>query len=99
MSGGVGADERDQMKSQANRYDLQLSFADHSGQYLSDVRVAIEDEHGKEIVNTITAGPWFYIDLPAGKMGLRRPSTSTQRRLRICKYPKATRRLDCFTGI
>jgi hypothetical protein len=66
MTGGVGIEERDQMKKQANSYDLELSFADHAGDYLSDVRIVIDDEHSKEVVNT-QSGPWFYIELPAGK--------------------------------
>ena len=31
--------------------------------YLSDVKVAINDEHGNRIVETTTAGPWFYSTL------------------------------------
>jgi hypothetical protein len=40
MSGGVGMEERDQMKKQANQYDLQLSFAARSGDY-----VAVKSHH------------------------------------------------------
>jgi hypothetical protein len=65
-SGGVGAEERDLMRKEAQGYDLDLSFADQAGKYLSDVKVAITDEHGNQIVDTTTAGPWFYIKLPAG---------------------------------
>src|SRR3990172_7256440 len=64
MSGGIGIDERNQMMGKAHLYDLELSFADRSGEYLSDVQVVIKDERGHEIVNTTTNGPWFYIDLP-----------------------------------
>jgi len=81
MSGGVGVEERDQMKQQANRYDLELSFADHSGEYLSDVRVAIDDGRGKEIINTTTAGPWFYIQLPAGKYDVKATFDNRQEKI------------------
>src|SRR5438876_6644478 len=96
MSGSVDADERDQMKSQANRYDLQLSFADHSGEYLSDVRVAIDDGRGKEIINTTTAGPWFYIQLPAGKYYVKATFANRQEEienLQISEAHRATRLL------
>ena len=71
MSGGVGIDERNQMMKQAHLYDLELSFADRSGKYLSDVQVVINDERGDEIVNTTTNGPWFYINLPTGKYDVK----------------------------
>ena len=70
MSGGVGSGERDAMLEQAKSYNLALSFAAPSGQYLSDVRVLITDERGKEIVNTTAAGPLFYVELPGGRYNI-----------------------------
>ena len=70
MSGGVGSGERDAMLEQAKSYNLALSFAARSGQYLSDVRVLITDERGKEIVNTTAAGPLFYVELPGGRYNI-----------------------------
>lgn len=71
MSGGVGLEERHQMLKQAPSYDLDLSFADHTGNYLSDVDVTITDEHGNQLVDTTSAGPWFYIELPSGKYDVK----------------------------
>ena len=71
MSGGVGIEARNQMMERANPYDLKLSFADRAGDYLSDVKVAIEDERGQRIVDTTAAGPWFYAELPAGKYDIK----------------------------
>ena len=71
MSGGVGTAERDEMMQQANLYNLTLSFAARSGQYLSDVNVVIVDERGKEIVNMTAAGPLFLAELPAGRYNIR----------------------------
>lgn len=67
MSGGVGVEERQQMLNMAPGYDLKLSFADHLGHYLSDVKVTVNDEYGKQVLNTTTAGPWLYVQLPRGK--------------------------------
>jgi len=67
MSGGVGSGERDSIIEAAKSYNLGLSFAARSGQYLSDVKVLITDERGKEIVNTTAAGPLFYVELPGGR--------------------------------
>ena len=71
MSGGVGIGERAQMQKQARNYDLDLSFADAKGHYLSDVKVAITDEHGNQIVDTTTAGPLLYVELPSGKYNVK----------------------------
>ena len=71
MSGGVGVEERRQMLKKAAGYDLDLSFADRRGDYLSDVNVAVSDEHGKQVLSTTTAGPWLYAALPPGKYDVK----------------------------
>ena len=71
MSGGIGLEERQKMNEMAQPYDLKLAFADRRGEYLSDVKVTIDDEHGKQVLNTTTAGPWLYADLPQGKYDVK----------------------------
>ena len=71
MSGGVGIDERQQMQMKAKDYDLKLSFADRRGEFISDVKVIIDDRHGKELVNLTTAGPWLFVELPTGNYQLK----------------------------
>jgi hypothetical protein len=71
MSGGVGIEERNLMQRKAGGYDLDLSFADRQGHYLSDVKVVIDDQHGKQLVDSTTTGPFFYIDLPPGKYDVK----------------------------
>jgi len=70
MSGGVGSAERDAIMEEAKPYNLALTFAARSGQYLSDVRVLITDQQSKEIVDTTTAGPLFYAELPGGRYNI-----------------------------
>lgn len=50
---------------------MKEAFAAYSGAYLSDVRVVVNDAHGNEIINTTTAGPLFYAELPAGKYDVK----------------------------
>jgi hypothetical protein len=71
MSGGAGIEERNEMMQQASQYDLALIFAAPSGDYLSDVGIVITDGRGKEVVNTTTAGPLFYAQLPSGRYGIK----------------------------
>ena len=71
MSGGVGLGERQKMLGMAPDYDLKLSFANRRGHYLSDVNVSVTDEDGKQVLNTVTAGPWLYVSLPPGKYDVK----------------------------
>jgi hypothetical protein len=71
MSGGVGQEERERMIKMAQGYNLKLEFADSRGNYLSDVNVTVDDQHGKEILRTTTAGPWLYAELPQGKYDVK----------------------------
>lgn len=88
LSGGVGINEREQMMRKARLYDLELSFADQSGQYLSDVRLEIANDKGQEIVNTTTNGPWYYIELPAGTYNLKATVDNQTRELDGLKISK-----------
>ncbi|MDA8139652.1 MAG: hypothetical protein M0036_13460 [Desulfobacteraceae bacterium] len=66
LSGGVGLNERSQMESMTQPYNLKLIFDVKNGSYLADVGIKIADHHGKVLVDTVSQGPWFYAKLPAG---------------------------------
>jgi hypothetical protein len=68
ISGGVGEDEREALAATANEYDLKIVFADTgSGAYLADVRVSIVNMKGKKILEAVSDGPWFFVNLPTGR--------------------------------
>jgi hypothetical protein len=67
LSGGISEEEREALRLMERDYDLKLIFATRAGNYLSDVQVTIMDEQGRRVLETISAGPWFYTRLPAGK--------------------------------
>lgn len=66
VSGGVGTESRDRLNSLSGDFNLKLVFALKSGDYVSDVRVAIADAAGKALLDTTSEGPWFLVRLPAG---------------------------------
>ncbi len=66
VSGGVGEESLDRMKVLVTDFNLKLVLALNTGDYLSDVRVAIADSKGKTLVDTSSEGPWFLAKLPAG---------------------------------
>jgi hypothetical protein len=67
LVGGVGKEERDYMNSLASNYNLKLVFAVASREYLSDVRVVVQDTNGKTYLNTTADGPWVMAKLPEGE--------------------------------
>lgn len=91
MSGGIGIDEREVMQSWGGAYNLQLSFAETSGVYVSDVRLLILDETGREIVRATINGPWFYIKLPAGRYYVKATFGGETREIKNLHLPEGRR--------
>jgi len=71
LSGGIGLDEREALRSLANEYNLYLSFALKKGNYLSDVEVLIADNRGMTVLAAVSQGPWFFTKLPVGTYRIR----------------------------
>jgi hypothetical protein len=73
LSGGIGGDESDAIKKEADSWPLMLELAQAStprAEYISDVPVTIRDESGQIVLETIAEGPFLLIKLPPGKYSL-----------------------------
>ncbi len=66
VCGGVGDDEAASMKQAARNYNLMVTFATRSGDFLSDVNVDIVDAHGRSLVSTPCSGPIMLVKFPKG---------------------------------
>lgn len=65
QSSGIGDD--DPLASMTGDFNLQLVFATQgSGEYLADVGVLIADAKGHTLLDETSAGPLFFVKLPAG---------------------------------
>lgn len=96
ISGGVGVEEQAQMRKQSAAFNVKLVFALKSKEYIASVKVMIEDRNGNELLNTVSEGPWFYIQLPPGVYRLKctfREQTKEIRELRVSKDTQPTRTL------
>jgi hypothetical protein len=94
LSGGVGADERAALEERGKAFNVKLVFAEQHGPFLADVKVAIDDGKGTEIVSLTSVGPWFYIQLPPGPYNVNatyKGQTQEIRNLQVAK-DKALRR-------
>jgi len=66
MSGGVSVEERNLMDKMSPDYNLKLVFDIFNGDYLSNIKVKIQNLKGKDIIDTTTKGPFLYTKLPSG---------------------------------
>jgi len=80
LTGGVGKDERACLHSMETGYNLKLVFALKSKEFLASPMVTIADKSGKEVLHTMSDGPWFLAKLPAGeyKVTVSRPGHRTE---------------------
>lgn len=68
ISGGVGEDERSEMKAMRDEYNLSLLFSvKGTGEYVSDAKVRIEDSSGNTSLETVSDGPLLYAKRKPGR--------------------------------
>jgi hypothetical protein len=82
VSGGVGADARQELLAKEREYNLKIIAADKSGDYLADVQVVIESARKERVLDTTMDGPILLVKLSPGTYTIRATSdakTLTQR--------------------
>lgn len=69
VSGGVGDDEAQAIKSMAANYPVEMLFVakGNPNQYLANVKVLITDRTGNVVLDTTTRGPFLFAKLPPGR--------------------------------
>ncbi|MFM0084485.1 carboxypeptidase regulatory-like domain-containing protein [Paraburkholderia sediminicola] len=67
ITGGVGEDEVQAFRAAAPGYNLRMTFASKTGNYLSDVDVTITSGAGRSVLSVRTEGPFLFVRLPAGR--------------------------------
>jgi hypothetical protein len=68
VSGGIGIDGVNAIKSMQSNYNLRLMFASNgSGQYYAEVRVTIMDPGGSALLQAVSDGPYFYARVKPGQ--------------------------------
>jgi hypothetical protein len=67
LNGGIGADEQDQMRRDAHRWPLRMTFSEgRAGAFVADARVRIMNRAGKSVFAVDGAGPLTYVKLAPG---------------------------------
>jgi hypothetical protein len=71
VSGGVSADERDEMVMALPDHNLKvLTAAEGSGAFLAAAQVVVRDAGGRTLFETSLDGPWLLARLPPGSYQL-----------------------------
>lgn len=89
VSGGVGEGEREWLAVLAHDFNLELEMAQTNRAYVADVKIAITDMNGHQVLNAMSGGPIFYAQLPPGRYQI---SATTQdgrtvsKRIRLAGY-------------
>ncbi len=66
LTGGIGDEEMAQLKAEENNYNVRIMMSATGGAYIGDVMVRVIDDKGAVVATSESAGPYFYIQLPAG---------------------------------
>lgn len=94
-SGGVGVDERMGMDELAKSYNIKMVFVEAPRDYVSGVKVKIEDHSGKMLLETIANGPWLFAQLPQGDYRVE-ASFHNHRKMKDVKVASAFEQVEFF---
>jgi len=79
ISGGTGADAREELRAREKEFNLKIVVADKSGDYLAGVKVVIESATKAQVLDTTMEGPILLAKLPPGTYTIR--ATSNDQKL------------------
>ncbi|HMH77413.1 MAG TPA: hypothetical protein VK547_12355 [Candidatus Udaeobacter sp.] len=71
LSGGVGADAREELLAKEKEYNLKIVGAEKSGDYLAGVKVVIESARKEQVLDTTMEGPILLAKLAPGTYTIR----------------------------
>lgn len=67
MTGGIGEEEKAEMKAHTKQFNLYLSFSEGTiGRAVTELNVDIYSETGDQVFRVVNSKPLLYVQLPAG---------------------------------
>src|SRR6202795_4618772 len=94
ISGGAGADAREELLAREKEYNLKIIAAEKSGDYLADVKVVIESANKERVLDTTMDGPILLAKLPPGTYTIRATSGSQTLTQTVTIAAQGLRRVD-----
>jgi putative lipoic acid-binding regulatory protein len=74
ISGGIGADMREELLAKEKEYNLKIVVAEKSGDYLAGVQIVIESDKKEQVLDTTMEGPILLARLAPGTYTIRATS-------------------------
>ncbi len=94
ISGGAGADERQELLAKELDYNLKIIVADRSGDYLADVQVVIESARKERVLDTTMDGPILLAKLTPGTYTIRATSYARTLTRKVTIATQGLRQVD-----
>lgn len=91
MTGGIGDEERDEIRSRERDFNLKLLFAERDGSYLGDVDVVVLTPKGESIFDVNSVGPFLLMQLPAGSYVIKTSMNGQTQQKRLAVSAKGRR--------
>ncbi len=94
VTGGVGADSREELQAKESEYNLKIVVAATSGDYLSDVKIVIEAARNERVLDATMEGPILLAKLAPGTYTVRATSDAQTQTKTVTIPPQGMRQVD-----
>ena len=94
ISGGVGADSREELLAKEKDYNLKIIVAATSGDYLADVKIVVVAARNEQVLDATMEGPILLAKLAPGTYTVRATSDAQTQTKTVTIAPKGLRQLD-----
>ena len=99
ISGGAGADAREELLAKEKEYNLKIIAAEKSGDYLAGVKVVIESARKEQVLDTTMEGPILLAKLAPGTYTIRATSGGQTLTRTVTIPAQGLRQVDFRWGI
>jgi hypothetical protein len=99
ISGGAGADAREELLAKEKEYNLKIIAAETSGDYLAGVTVVIESARKAQVLDTTMEGPILLAKLAPGTYTIRATSAGQTLTRTVTIPAQGLRQVDFRWGI
>jgi len=99
ISGGAGADAREELLAKEKEYNLKIIAAAKSGDYLAGVKVVIESARKEQVLDTTMEGPILLAKLAPGTYSIRATSDGQTLTRTVTIPAQGLRQVDFRWGI
>lgn len=83
VSGGIGDEERDEIRLRERDFNLKLLFSERDGSYLGSVDVVVLNPKGEAILEANSAGPFLLARLPSGSYVIKASMNGQQQQRKL----------------